>query len=80
MKTTYMIMTSEFADAGQLAEIKPYVVSYMETGNLPIEIFNQLEVSASPEVNEVSESGPADESFFGTHIREAIDVLRGRQK
>ena len=80
MKTTEFTMMSDLCNASEPDAVEPYVIISMQAGSLPIEIFRQLEQGGGSEASETPELTPTDEPLFGTHIKEAIDVLRGRRK
>lgn len=73
MKTTILMMEPKLCDTSAPGAIETYVIGYMKTGRLPVEIFRRLELGAGPEPTS-SEEAPA-EPMFGTHIKEVMEVL-----
>lgn len=60
------------ANTGPLIIISPEVAKYMVSQTLPISVFNQVMASRGDE-----EMQNPDDAMFGTHIREAVRVIRG---
>lgn len=63
--------------------IGPYVISQLKSGGvLPIEAFRETAVGRDGSGladGSADATKRADRAAFGTHIREAVDVLRGRR-
>ncbi|MFQ5874862.1 MAG: hypothetical protein ACE5JL_13850 [Dehalococcoidia bacterium] len=79
MKTTDLMLFAATDISSGTAVIPAHVIGSMQTGHIPVEVFNESEGGEEAEASLTSEGPPADEPMFGTHIREAIEVLRRRR-
>jgi hypothetical protein len=59
--------------------VATYVIGYMNTGVMPVEVFRQQILAGGQESVPAAPARQADRAAFGTHLREAIDVLRPRR-
>lgn len=78
MTTTQIVRGFEGCNTSPHVSLPTYLITYMRTGVLPVEVFNEKE--ARPETASTNlETTEEDSPIFGTHIREAIELIRGHR-
>ncbi len=63
-------------DTDKVKFLDPRVIKYNETGIIDVEYFNERE--ADDRFGEVTQRSSENDALFGTRLREAVRILRGR--
>lgn len=63
-------------DADSVRTVEAHVIKYNATGIIDVDVFNERELDG--QAMEDRRQAASDNALFGTHVREAARILRGR--